>query len=206
MIDFKENTIDLDLFKTVLKEVKNTGRLDIIDSFSDNQFLSKQKLLQFVHNLNVLDHDQEVIIFGCWYGSILIPALAKHAKIVTGIDLDDSVIKIAKNKFFKHLNADFITSDVFSKYRGRYSEACLFINTSCEHMAPMKQWPWWPQVQSGAGFAFQSNNMYDIEGHTNCVDSIEQFKNQLPDNFDILFENELQDTRGTRFTLAGHIQ
>ena len=54
-------------------------------------------------------------------------------------------------------------------------------------------------------FAFQSNNMYDIEGHTNCVSSIEEFKYQLPDNAKVLIEDKIRDERGTRFTLIGKL-
>lgn len=207
MIDFENNTISLDLFKNVLKELKNTDSAsDIIDSFSNNQFESKGKLLELIDNLNILDDQSEIIIFGCWYGSVLIPGLASKVKRITGIDLDDKAIKIAKNSFFKNYsNIDYITDDVFSKFRGRYSEAKLFINTSCEHMPPMKAWSWWPELKNDAYFAFQSNNMFGIQGHTNCVISIEEFKSQLPENFDTIFENELQDPRGTRYTLVGKI-
>ena len=58
---------------------------------------------------------------------------------------------------------------------------------------------------SPAHFAFQSNNMYDIEGHINCVSSIEEFKYQLPDNAKVLIEDKIRDERGTRFTLIGKL-
>lgn len=48
--------------------------------------------------------------------------------------------------------------------------------------------------------------MFDIEGHTNCVTSIDEFKDQLPQNFKILSQHELVEERGTRYTLAGEIQ
>jgi hypothetical protein len=45
--------------------------------------------------------------------------------------------------------------------------------------------------------------MYDIEGHVNCVSSIDEFKEQLPSNATILVEDEIKDTRGTRYMLVG---
>ena len=54
-------------------------------------------------------------------------------------------------------------------------------------------------------FAFQSNNMFDIEGHINCVETMEEFKYQLPDNADIIVEDEVSDSRGTRFTVIGKL-
>lgn len=74
MIDFKNNIIDLDLFKRVLTVIKNEPilYLDIIDSFSNNQFKSKAHLLEKIDQLDILDSESEVVIFGCWYGSIII--------------------------------------------------------------------------------------------------------------------------------------
>ena len=47
--------------------------------------------------------------------------------------------------------------------------------------------------------------MFDILGHTNCVNHIGEFKLQLPDNAEVLIEDEIKDERGTRFTLIGKI-
>lgn len=200
--------IDETLFRNVLREIKENPEYadDIIDSFSDNQFRSKTKLLKYIDNLNILDYDSEVAIFGCWYGSILVPYLCKKVKRITGIDLDKKVLKIAKNRLFADVdNVDYIATDVFVKGLSRYHTTKLFINTSCEHMPSMNTWPFWSYVDEDAYFAFTSNDMGNIEGHVNCVHSIEEFKTQLPDNFTVLFEDEISDERGTRFILVGKI-
>ena len=62
-----------------------------------------------------------------------------------------------------------------------------------------------PLGVSKAYFAFQSNNMFDIEGHINCVNTIEDFKKQLPNNAKVLIEDEIKDDRGIRFTLIGKL-
>jgi ribosomal protein L11 methylase PrmA len=213
MIDFKNNIIDLDLFKRVLKEIKNGNELgpnvaaDIIDSFSNNQFKSKVHLLEKIDQLDILDINSTVVIFGCWYGSIIVPALSSKVKKITGIDLDPTAIRIAKNRFFpNYKNVFFTTGDVFSKNQERHQDAKLFINTSCEHMPPMKEWPFWAKLNADAYFAFQSNNMDWIEGHINCVHSLEEFKNQLPKNSKVLIEDEIDDSRGTRYMIIGKIQ
>lgn len=208
MIDFKNNIIDLDLFKRVLTVIKNEPilYLDIIDSFSNNQFKSKAHLLEKIDQLDILDSESEVVIFGCWYGSIIIPALSSKVKKITGIDLDDMTIRIAQNRFFpNYKNVIFRTRDVFVDQQ-RHHDAKLFINTSCEHMPPMKEWPFWAELNADAYFAFQSNNMDWIEEHVNCVHSLEEFKNQLPKNSKVLIEDEIEDTRGTRYTIIGKIQ
>ena len=61
------------------------------------------------------------------------------------------------------------------------------------------------QSKSGAHFAFTSNNMFILQDHINCVDSIEEFKLQLPPGAEVLAEDELEDERGTRYLLIGKL-
>ena len=202
-------TILNNLISSSMREIREDK--DLLDSFSPNQFKSKLKLVEHIDKLNILTKNSEIVIFGSWYGSILIPAFYNKVKKITCIDQDAKVISRAKYNLFKDFNVDFITGDVF-EFRDSYKNADLFINTSCEHMKSMKEWgpaptyknPWWDRV-SPAYFAFQSNNMYDIEGHINCVSSIEEFKYQMPDKAEILVEDKIVDDRGTRFMLIGKI-
>jgi len=190
---------------------------DILDSFSSNQCKSKSALLNAVNKLDILDAKSTVVIWGGWYGSILIPHLTNKVKKIINIDLDDETTKISKKIFENFNNVDYIADDVFASCRKQYRETNLIINTSCEHMLPMKDWPWFgpgavkednipgkdPKISSNCYFAFQSNNMFDIEGHINCVNSLEEFKDQLPERAEVLYEEEVEDTRGTRYMLVG---
>ena len=197
------------LISSSMREVREDKEL--LDSYSPNQFLSKLNLINHIRSLDILNKDSEIVIFGSWYGSILIPAFYDEVKKITCIDQDPKVISRAKHNLFKDLDIDFITGDVF-EFRDQYKTADLFINTSCEHMKPMREWgpaptyknPWWDRV-SPAYFAFQSNAMFDIPTHNNCVNNIEEFKQQLPDRAEVLIEDEIPDERGTRFTLIGKI-
>ena len=200
--------MDLTLFKKIMAEARNNK--DLLDSVSPNQYKSKEVLIKHVENLQLIDQNSELVIFGGWYGTILIPAF-KYVDRITLIDKDKDVIGIAKNRLFDHYkNVEFITGDVFDKFRDQYKTTNLFINTSCEHMKPMKEWgptpeyknPWSERIK-GAYFAYQSNNMYDIEGHINCVSSMQEFKYQLPDNAKVMVEDKITDERGTRFLLIG---
>ena len=178
----------------------------ILDSFSDNQLGAKNQLISIVSKFIETAQDLEIVIFGSWYGSVLIPRLAEYADRITCIDLDENVLKISKNNLFQNFsNIEYIQADVFEKCLSRYKDTTLIINTSCEHMLPMKDWPFWNKINADSYFAFQSNNMYGIEGHINCVNSIEEFKEQMPGNFKILEENHFEEERGTRFTLVGKI-
>ena len=197
------------LISSSMREVREDK--DLLDSYSPNQFLSKLNLINHIRSLNILNKDSEIVIFGSWYGSILIPAFYDEVKKITCIDQDPKVISRAKHNLFKDLDIDFITGDVF-EFRDQYKTADLFINTSCEHMKPMREWgpaptyknPWWDRV-SPAYFAFQSNAMFDIPTHINCVNNIEEFIKQLPDRAEVLIEDKIPDERGTRFTLIGMI-
>ena len=190
--------IDLQLFKNVMAESRHNK--DLLDSFSPNQFKSKERLINHIRDLLIVGTNSEIVILGGWYGSILIPAF-KEVKRITLIDKDKDVISIAKNRLFNHYNnVDFITSDVFHKDRkGRIQNANLIINTSCEHMRSMKEL----ELDTEAYFAYQSNNMLSIEGHINCVYDLDDFKKQLPDNAKVMIEDEIKDERGTRFLLIG---
>lgn len=200
--------MDLTLFKKIMAEARHNK--DLLDSVSPNQYRSKEVLIKHVENLQLVDQNSEIVIFGGWYGTILIPAF-KYVDRITLIDKDKDVINISKNRLFDHYkNIDFITDDIFNEFRNQYKTANLFINTSCEHMKSMKEWgpapeyknPWSERIK-GAYFAYQSNNMYDIEGHINCVSSIEEFKYQLPENAKVMVEDKIMDERGTRFLLVG---
>ena len=199
-----------------MPEIKN----DILDSVSSNQVASKYALLNAVDNLNFLDKDSTVVIWGSWYGSILIPALTNKVKKIVSIDLDEAPLQIAKNRLFaNYKNIQYVCDDIFKTYRDAYLNTNLIINTSCEHMPPMKDWKWFgagalsndqdtsifrtPKLPDECYFAFQSNNMFGIEGHVNCVNSLQEFKDQMPERAEILFEEEVEDTRGTRYMLVG---
>ena len=191
--------MDLTLLKKMMKEVRENK--DFLDSVSPNQFNSKEVLIKHVENLQLVDQNSEIVIFGGWYGSILIPAF-KYVDKITLIDKDPKVISIAKHRIFDHYkNVDFISKDVFdwAPDSKRIKTCNLIINTSCEHMPSMKKL----ELDTKAYFAYQSNNMYDIEGHINCVSSIEEFKYQLPDNAKVMIEDKITDDRGTRFLLVG---
>ena len=202
--------IELNTLKKMMKEVRENK--DFLDSVSPNQFKSKQVLIKHVEDLQLVDQNSHIVIFGGWYGSILIPAF-KYVDKITLIDKDPKVISIAKHRIFdEYKNVEFIADDVFSSFRDQFKQANLFINTSCEHMKPMNQWgpapeyknPWWDRVRP-AYFAFLSNNMYDIPTHINCVSSIEEFKYQLPEKSEVMIEDKIRDERGTRFLLIGKL-
>lgn len=222
ILPITNKNLDTTILENVLKTVKHHKDLknDIYDSFSNNQLEAKTSLLDAVKLLKILNKDSTVVIWGSWYGSILVPKLAPHVKQVLCLDMDKTPIQIGKKKLFDfYENVEYQKVDVFEKYLNIYKEANLIINTSCEHMPPMKEWPWFgagaleddadksvfrtSKLPKNCYFAFQSNNMFGIEGHINCVNSLDEFKSQLPERAEIRYADEIEDTRGTRYMLIG---
>ena len=191
--------IDLQLFKNIMQEGRTNT--DLLDSYSPNQFKSKERMVKLIRDQLIVSTNSEIVIFGCWYGSILIPAF-KEVKRITAIDINPTTISIAKNRLFNHYkNVDFICDDVFkwASDSSRIKKTNLIINASCENMKSMKEL----HLDTNAYFAFQSNDMYDNHDSVNCVKGLGEFKLQLPNNTKVLLEDKIQDDRGPRFTLIG---
>ena len=70
-------------------------------------------------------------------------------------------------------NVEFIVGDIFETFKKEYETTDLFINTSCEHMKPLK-------CTSGTLMILQSNNYtHDKDGtaindHINCVKDVDE--------------------------------
>jgi hypothetical protein len=192
----------------VLREnINDPERLDdIMDSFSANQRECKMHLLDLIDELAIIDEESNVVIWGSWYGSIFTPNLAPKVKSIACMDMDQDAIDIAIGLFHNLENVDQIVGDIFEKRLSRYSETDLVINTSCEHMPPLKEHKHLDDFKAGTFFALQSNNMFSIDQHTNCVHNLEEFKEQLPKDFKILYSDSIkvpgwEDEDGTRFTI-----
>ena len=107
--------IDLKLFKNIIAEGRHNS--DLLDSYSPNQFKTKERLIGHVRDWDIVNEQSEITILGGWYGSILIPAF-KEAKRISLIDLDKNAVSIGKQRLFSHYkNVDWITSDVFNEKR-----------------------------------------------------------------------------------------
>jgi len=215
MIDLYKNTIDIDYMRKIIRmsERYPERRTDLWDSISENQFISKSELLKTLLESDILNKDLSVVIIGSWYGSILIPVLAPLVKEIDLFDIDVETQKVASN-MHDYDNLTFSTLDVTEKQNKSFRKEndLLIINTSCEHMGSMDelielQRPWRSGESSNkqVWFAFQSNNMYGIEGHINCKDTLQDFKNDLPIRNLILEQKEIEEERGVRFFLFGKV-
>ena len=162
-----------------------------IDSISPSQVESKTWLCNTLSNF---EHIEKVQIYGGWFASPLIEIftdlIESNLKWVENIDLDSFVLEIsekAHRNSLKKLGAEYyVTCDTVLSPSERSFDTDLVINTSSEHMPPLKdiienknyrtiksvkklKTPRVPCV-----FAVQSNNMFHVDDHINCVESEEE--------------------------------
>jgi len=168
--------------------------VDIVQSYDEKQVRCKDWLCEHIEMANI-PSVKRMYIAGSWYGNVLVPRL-KEIFPDTEIrlhDIDEEVVGISKNIFFK--DDDLVKADLIDCSAHEYKY--LVINTSCEHMPPLK-------VRPGSYVALQSNNYREIEDHTNCVDSAEELATQYGVN-EILYKGDLEFEKYTRFMVIGRV-
>lgn len=143
---------------------------DFIKSYSENQIASKTWLAEHLKMHTIADNkNKEVWILGSWYGTLLVPLVRSvliNPKIHL-VDYDIENLEIAQlfhGRLYTHcLDVTFDLPEL---------DTDIIINTSCEHMYPMKDIP-----MKGLCF-YQSNNFTADHAHINCVNSVEELAEQ----------------------------
>lgn len=177
----------------MLRRIIDTGydAAHFIDSMSPSQVESKMWLCNTLSNF---EHIEKVQIYGGWFASPLIEIftdlIESNLKWVENIDLDSFVLELSEKAHriaLSKLGSEYyVTCDNVLSPSERSFDTDLVINTSSEHMPPLKdiienknyrtiksvkklKTPRVPCV-----FAVQSNNMFHIDDHINCVESEEE--------------------------------
>ena len=144
-------------------------------------------------------------VLGGWFGvlgAMLLHDPRFNIDQLCSVDMDPACEEVALclNKThvdsgrFKFLNANMYDMDF--KDLG----CDLIVNTSCEHLDSIGKW--FERMPSGTLLTLQSNNYFGIDGHVNCVENLDQFKQQVPLS-EVMFEGELALKKYTRFMLIG---
>ena len=169
--------------------------VDIAQSFDSKQVACKQWLYDELKNL-CLPQPHKIFIAGGWFGNILIPHLLDIYPNVSRIklhDLDEEATKICRNIYFE--DSDIVRADVQDSTEFIYDT--FVINTSCEHMKPLK-------LYKGTYVVLQSNNYRSVSDHINCVDSPEE----LADQYGIIedyYSGSLEFEQYTRYMVIGRM-
>ena len=209
----------LDTFKILLE--KHPDRiLDIYDSFSANQYASKdwliEKVNEYPHNYKSksLDKKIKICLLASWYGLLayrLIDKLTlKKIAHIDCIDYDPETKKIAK-KLWKKIEADnlqsgkltyvkFIEEDINKIEKLDYQ---IVICTSCEHLEQQTIYDTIDKCEQNALVVLQSNNYKEIPQHINTVDTWENFANQYVSKLRNIKYYEKDFIKYKRFMIIG---
>ena len=222
MMDLNTIGVDPDIWR-ILWDAADDQSYDIkqlLGSMSPHQIQSKAWLVkELTHAYNeefpvLMEKDNlKIQLHGGWVGFPIV-ALLKSTPLdiahVENIDLDKKSLHV----FMRYMKAKGYS----------YSEKCkdvgvkgptdnqidLVINTSSEHMPDLpvylKNFRKVRRYKRDCVFAIQSNNMFHIDDHINCVNSVEELieKTELHKN-GLLYSGELQMENGyKRFMVIGY--
>lgn len=197
----------------------------LADAFSRGQVSSK---IWLVTELAKVQHKfDNIVILAGWYGQLVKYFDNIEFKKIRNIDIDQTACLISDDIFNLELIQDYkvkaVCADIQSltltkkgyefqienfknndqkKFPERFLPN-LIINTSAEHMTE----DWFnsirfKELESNPIVVIQSNNLFDIEEHVNCVHSIDHMKKKFPMQ-EILYEGELQFQGYKRIMLIG---
>jgi hypothetical protein len=202
------------IFRGINNYLKDENNPAIIqDAMSRSQMRSKIWLVEELAKINT-NYDNVAVMAG-WFGQIktIYDKRLTYSKMrILELDKDacetsDYIFNITNLENYKvkavcaninelTLHKNGYEWDVENFKDGtKYSEKFLpdlIINTSAEHMS--EEWLHqirFKQLESDPIVAIQSNNMFDGEGHINCVYSADHMKKKFPMK-EVLYEGELQ--------------
>ena len=190
----------------------------LLDSSTTSQLQGK---LWLVNELQKLDLKfSKVCLVGGWFAQFITPLMIDNFNVefIHNWEIDEDAQKISYkfNRRYKEDNRyraycsnlfEYHWSDEVKKYynywnKFRNANYDLVINTSCEHMYPMKKLREYnPDLKSW--FVLQSTNETKFDDHINCVNSTKELAEQ-GELKQILYEGQLTLDNGmTRFMVIG---
>jgi hypothetical protein len=213
------------IFRSIVDFKKKVDNDSVIsDAMSRSQVKSKVWLIEELKNISTKYNN--VLILAGWFGQLnaLYDQKLGYEKIRI-VELDKHSCEVSDQIFNSHRIENYRVKSVNAnineltlhkngyewdvenfKEGTKYGEKFLpnlIINTSAEHMTE----EWFNQIrfkelESNPIVAIQSNNLFDIPEHINCVHSVDHMKKKFPMK-EILFEGELQLKGYKRVMLIG---
>jgi hypothetical protein len=214
---------------SLLANIQSFGKqgfdtLQLNDAFSRSQMRSKIWLVTELAKIRTSWRD--VAVFAGWFGQLSLifrQQLTYHSMRI--IELDPAACRASDYVFnlanldehkIKSVNADINLLALHKngyewqvenfKESTSYTEKFLpdlIINTSAEHMT--EEWFHqlrFKQLEGDPIVAIQSNNLFDLDEHVNCVHSVDHMKKKFPMR-KVLFAGELQLKGYKRVMLIG---
>ena len=176
MVGNKEVSIWMDAYYTSMKDHPYTYDR-IKHSFSYSQMTCKQWIDDELGKFGIKFKNAAII--GGWWCHMLGYVINKHADYMCNYEIDPACIKLSK-RFNKHrdnftaVEKDIFTDGLWKKHLEK-GEVDLVINTSCEHMAPMKMMK---DKFVSPLYVLQSTDEEEYRDHINIVHSAEELAEQ----------------------------
>ena len=221
MYNCLDYVLDSDLVRILERFEKEKPEYNLHDAFTQGQLRSKLWLLKHLRGIDL----GTVFICAGWYGTLARAMFENnniHFDKIRSFDIDPKCAEVADminkqwNKEdwkFKALHSDILDVNYikhswtfWSTKNDRESYPITdspntIINTSCEHIEKFTDW--FKLLLPGKLVALQSNNYFEIKDHINCVNSLDEFKQQAPLN-NIIYEGELELEKYTRYMVIGY--
>jgi hypothetical protein len=153
---------------------------DIIHSVDENHWKSKEWLAEKIKKIYGPYDDGHTYIVGGWYGMMAYQIRKQWPNIsmnITSADMDPEAKEIAW-LIFHGYDLQFETVDI--KDKTDLSEYSIIINTSCEHMEQKDLLNIIKNKDKNTWVCFQTNDYEELNSHTNCFKSAEEFADSLP--------------------------
>jgi len=199
----------MDVFGFIYERSKFAERYDLfrlkdmVDSFSRPQIEAKQWAVDKLYP-HIGDDVDAVYILGSWYG-LLAHLLANKGftELIMNYELDDMCIEIA-NKMKVHENIKHTHADGLSVFEHHHTnkEGKVIVCTACEHIDREELASYLAMKHPDIVVCMQSNNMYDIDSHINCHDSLEDFVESLELD-EVLYKGQMDFGKYSRYMVIG---
>ena len=181
-----------------------------LDSMNQSQLESKLWIIQELIKLEI--KPKVVALLAGWHSQYIIPLLIEYGvEFIYNfeIDRDAKDISYKFNKRYKDQEKyECHITDIMFKEILRKEEHCgafdVLINTSCEHMFPMRRFRELNKKLSGNPiYVLQSTNEDKYEDHINCVSGPEELAEQA-EFVDIMYSGtKILDNGMERFMVIG---
>jgi hypothetical protein len=164
------------IIQTIYNKIDDEQILDIIHSTNDDHIKCKEWLASELQKSQIYFKDPKILVGGGWTGLMahLLSETFKNASSIISVDLLQHHKDIGK-EIFPHIKFD--TNNVFEYSLQDFD---IFVSTSVEHVNREELQFFLQNKPVNVICALQSNNWYDIEDHTNCSNTLEEFIEYLP--------------------------
>ena len=177
-----------------------------LDSFSKSQIESKQWLTDSLMMANI--KNANIQLFGGWNGILITRLLTQNLSVnrIHNIDLDEKSIRVFMD--YRNSTGDKRLESTCGDVRTPHKfdpNMDIVINTSSEHMPDLPELIKDKQYKSSCLFALQSNNMFHIQDHINCVNNEDELveKSRLSK---IMYKGSFKMENGyKRFMVIGYV-